>query len=371
MYFGKPQTKKPNSGTTNKGSTVQYGAKDTGTNPYNGPVKHKVKSGETLGDLEIIYNVSKEEIIKANSGKNGVWGKRDRSRNWLYTSDVLIIPQKEKSDALKKKYNYTWQNNLNATVDNQLLTEQNSHAYNELSFQPHAYGGAPWMSIEGHVFSESELEDIQVYIFFIDDFTSQTTKVAKDQIAEHGLNHVAISELASIEAFKGQWARMSGSPSLVIINSHGKNQSMTVGHGESFGQLTATGNGKTNINGTKVSNVQDLEQPKADLSQAGLFLNTCHSNDTNPDAHGGVGHEQGALKGTKQTIAQVFASQFDFSFVRATKDSVGYVNLHNSGHTPFIDNSWERGDPYPEDDKWDFISKRRDGSLQTLTEEIP
>ena len=371
MYFGKPQTKKPIPGTTNKGSTVQYGAKNAGTNPYKGPIKHQVKSGETLGGLAKEYNVSKEDIIKANSNKDGVWRKRDRSKNWLYTSDVLIIPQKEEPNEAKSDYNYSWQSNTNPTTGNDLFMEQSTYSYNKLSFQPNSYGGEPWMSIEGHVFSESELEDIQVYIFFIEDFASQTTKVAKDQIAERGLNHVAISELVSVEAFERQWARMGGSPSLVIINSHGKNQSMTVGHGKSFDQMTATGDGKTNINGTKVSDIQGLEQPKADLSQAGLFLNTCHSNDTNPDAHGGVGHRQGALKGAKQTIAQVFASQFDFSFVRATKESVGYINVHNSGYTPFIDDSWEKGDPYPEDDKWDFISKGRDGTLQTRTEEIP
>ena len=63
---------------------------------------HTVKKGETLSSLSKKYGVSQQAIIDANSGDNGQWSKKDRSQNWLYSGETLIIPNYNvKTDYMK------------------------------------------------------------------------------------------------------------------------------------------------------------------------------------------------------------------------------------------------------------------------------
>ncbi len=232
-------------------------------------------------------------------------------------------------------------------------------------FKPHRLSGSTWKSPIGNPIIGEKLEKVKVYVFFLNDFVSQTEKLVGDLMKKqmYSEGEIAISEITNVTDFKKAWSLMNGSPELVVINSHGKNQSLNAGH-ESKDQLTATGDGLTNISGTKVGNIQDLSSPKADFSQTNLQLNTCHANDTKPEEHDG----QGALKGTKHTLAQAFLAKFKFKSVRASKDSVGYIHSLNSGWYWGISDHWEVGDPYPEDSKWDHLSLKG-ASIETVTEE--
>mgnify|MGYP000182465996 CR=1 FL=1 len=367
MYFGKPQSNNENEGKTGSNLT---GVNTTDSNPYNIPVKHKVKSGENLSDLSKMYDVSESEIIAANSHEGGAWHKYDRSKKWLYVGEELVIPVSTPLEVEPNIYNKWLMEE--AQMAGGTVPSSNSNLYAN-SYVPgiDSYGTyipeISWKTVCQRKLSAEELKEVKVYIFYVEDFVSQTTKLMIDEAEKYGRDRVAIARLTDVYQFASDWRGMDGEPELVVINSHGKNQSMVMGEGDDMDQMTATGNGETNINGTPVKNVQSLPQPKADLSGTLLYLNTCHSNDTKPEAHG----KQGALKGSKQTIAQVFASHFDFKAVRGTKDSVGYIHELNSGWWLGIDDSWEVGDPYPEDGKWDYISKQKDGSLMTVTVEVP
>ncbi len=229
----------------------------------------------------------------------------------------------------------------------------------------HPLVGAYWKTPSGKYIESDKLKNVKVYVFFLWDFVSQTEKLIDDlkKSGKYNESEIAISEITNVTDFTNAWSLMNGSPELVVINSHGKNQSLNAGH-SNLDQLTATGDGLTNISGTKVGNIQDLSSPKADFSQTNLQLNTCHANDTDPEKHG----KQGALKGTKYTLAQAFLAKFKFKSVRASKDSVGYIHSLNSGWYWGISDHWEVGDPYPEDGKWDHLSLKG-ASIETVTEE--
>lgn len=110
--------------------------------------------------------------------------------------------------------------------------------------------------------------------------------------------------------------------------AHGKNQSINVTNidGDANNQLTSTGDGRTNKSNTHATNIQDLGVPEGNINNATLYLYTCHSADTRPDAHG----EQGALTGSKQTVSQSFSQNYDFRFVVSTTGSVNYYGINSS-----------------------------------------
>lgn len=56
------------------------------------PKTHEVQQGETLSALSNKYGVSQQAIIDANNSEGGQWSKKDRSKNWVYTGEKLIIP---------------------------------------------------------------------------------------------------------------------------------------------------------------------------------------------------------------------------------------------------------------------------------------
>ena len=101
---------------------------------------------------------------------------------------------------------------------------------------------------------------------------------------------------------------------LVIIMTHGKNQSIALGT-DPAEQITSTNTGKTNITNRDAVNVQDLPQPKVDMSEALLLMLSCHSADEEENAHGEGEHRQGPLMGSKENIAKAFSKSFNFKSV--------------------------------------------------------
>jgi len=203
-----------------------------------------------------------------------------------------------------------------------------------------------------------ENENKKVYIFYSDDFKSQAQVHRDNSIKSYGENSVAMTNLVTSNKFKEDWSMMKGDSIVEVnINAHGQNQSMTTRDGDPLQQVTSTGNGRTNgssNNGTgnPALNVQDLPNPEGNLNKAQLNLNTCHSNDTNPDAHDG----QNALKGSKLTLAQAFRNSFSFSVVRGTAGGVSYNNWFHFGK-PYLE-------PYPNNGKWDYLRPLIDSPIQ-------
>ncbi len=199
-----------------------------------------------------------------------------------------------------------------------------------------------WTNLSGRALSPEEVADAEVYIFHDDDFEEQAQIQYNDAERLYGAGSAALSNTGTTEGFTRAWENMSGEIRSVMIMTHGKNQSINVGNGEQF---TATGDGRTNISRSQAPNIQDLPQPQGDIADAELFLCTCHSADSNPDAH----DEQGALSGSGQTLAEAFSRTFSFRRVRGTEGSVNYNSFGTNGTLP------EHRDymrPYPEDGVW-------------------
>ncbi|VBB45384.1 hypothetical protein TRIP_D300213 [uncultured Paludibacter sp.] len=218
--------------------------------------------------------------------------------------------------------------------------------------------GKEWKDNNGNVIEDENLKNVQVYIFYSDDFSGQAMKQYDEAVEKYGAGSVALSNTGSTEGFSTDWGNMQGDVNSVMIMTHGKNQSIAVGK-EGKDQITATGDGATNIKGTEVPNVQDLPQPKANLSNATLYMYSCHSADNEPKAHGQGDHAQGELKGSKKPIAQVFSEIFNFQNVQGTKGSVNYTN-------PYIPLAWAPmtrnpygSKPYPENGRWVLYYKKR------------
>jgi len=345
------------------GASCDYGTVNSETNPYNEFIKHKVKYGETLEDLAKRYGISKEAIIKANNGKGGVWGKQDRSKNWLYTGETLEIPIKAKKDKGGQKQsfpNYEWPE-PELKTDSVLFTGDYVHGH---LYEHILEDRDVWQNMTGTAgYSTRALEEIEVYIFYVNDFSSQSLKLGWDAVDLFGADRVAITEMPSASRFAELWQQMRGDPKIVMINTHGKNQSITTGDGQGDQQLTATGNGLTNIKETKVMNIQDLPDSQANLMNTVLLLNSCHSTDTQREAHLEGDHHQGALSGSMQTAAEAFLRRFNFRTVRGTQEAVNYTHRYNSGWWWGIDDQWEVGDPYPDNNEWQFLSIGENGEL--------
>ena len=118
---------------------------------------------------------------------------------------------------------------------------------------------------------------------------------------------------------------MKGDIAEVLIMAHGKNLSINVSNGtDAKNQLTSTGDGKTNLSKTAALNIQDLPNMNdGDISNATLFLYTCHSADKELNPHDG----QGGLAGTKQTVSEAFSQTFNFESVIGTAGAVNYHSL--------------------------------------------
>jgi len=211
--------------------------------------------------------------------------------------------------------------------------------------------GMTWTDNEGNEIDSENLENVKVYIFYDDDFIDQVKVQYENAIEKYGEGSVALSNTGSTDGFSSDWGCMNGDISEVIIMTHGKNQSIKVGAGSNQ-QFTSTGDGKTNISGTEVPNIQDLPNPKADLTKASLFLYSCHSYDREPKSHGEGDHFQGNLSGNQKTVAEAFSLRFKFKYVKGTAGSVNYNSFFTNG-TPFYNENYMK--PYPQDGKWILI----------------
>ncbi|MES2141107.1 MAG: RHS repeat-associated core domain-containing protein, partial [Bacteroidota bacterium] len=225
--------------------------------------------------------------------------------------------------------------------------------------------GLEWKDSKGVTLTDAQLKKVRVYIFASSDFTDQAMVEYNNAVQKYGAGGVALSIPPNSKQFAEDWGNMAGEEiAQVTIDFHGKNQSIKT-DGD---QLTSTGDGKTNIKGTPAMNIQDLSTPKGDISNAELQLNTCHSTDMQEKAHGEGDHQQGDLKGTKQTVAQAFREKFDFKNVRGTAGATNYsggplANIMNA-FIGFLGIRTEMGSvettvaPVPENGKWDNLPKK-------------
>jgi RHS repeat-associated protein len=211
--------------------------------------------------------------------------------------------------------------------------------------------GRKWKDRDGNVIKNENLANVKVYIFHDNDFSEQALKQYDEAVEKYGAGSVALSNTGTTEGFSADWGNMQGTITDVNITMHGKNQSINLGDGVQF---TATGDGKTNIAGSKAPNVQDLPTPAGDISNATLHMNSCHSADNAPKAHGTGDHAQGDLKGSMKPIAQVFAEKFGFAAVQGTRGSVNYNSFSTNGTWPSNSNYMK---PYPENGTWIFYKR--------------
>ena len=218
--------------------------------------------------------------------------------------------------------------------------------------------GLEWTNANGKLLAPAELKKVKVYVMYDGkgEFSGQALGEAYRAVAEYkNLEAVAIARTTDTKDFSIRWGEIDGQPDRVVLNFHGKNQSLNT-NGATNSQFTATENGKTNKAGSDATNVSSLPTPKADISKCELQLNTCHSMDTEPKAHGEGDHAQGDLKGSGKTLGQDFRDSFDFKSVRGTKGAVNYNLAPNT--------------PYPEDKTWETL-KRPVDSPPTKTKPTP
>lgn len=114
----------------------------------------------------------------------------------------------------------------------------------------------------------------------------------------------------------------------VIINHHGSNQAIHLDW-QNKEYITSIGNGMTR-SGFSAMNVSDLGTPNGNISNATLFLNTCHSNSTGSwlgnirIGNHRIPGTSATLVGSKETIMQSFRNNFNFNSIRGTSAGVSY-----------------------------------------------
>lgn len=179
--------------------------------------------------------------------------------------------------------------------------------------------GETWTDADGN-----EIEDhskIRAYIFykpggsFSDGFAPQAMDLYEMYEKIYGEGTVALSAATTMSEFSQDWGDMAGlNIKEVVIMHHGRNQSINLNPDKKNAHyITSTGDGKTNISGTKAINVQDLPIPRGNISGATLRLNTCHSNDYT---------QVPIIRGS--TLLRAFRNSFDFNAVVGTRSGVNY-----------------------------------------------
>ncbi|WBZ96444.1 hypothetical protein PGH12_04675 [Chryseobacterium wangxinyae] len=185
-----------------------------------------------------------------------------------------------------------------------------------------------WRDKNGKELSSDQLKKVKVYIFYnpnvADGFGDQTMQQYDEYEKKFGKGSVALSDAMTEQDFAQDWGDMEGKPSEIVMNHHGSNQQLHLNIDPDNNQdtfdgeyIVSTNNGKTNLTGTQGKKISDLPDPKADISKATLFLNTCNSN--NPD-------DSPMTAGT--TLAKGFSRDTGVDKVRGTNKK---VNFNSSG----------------------------------------
>ena len=190
--------------------------------------------------------------------------------------------------------------------------------------------GETWVDADGNEITDHS--KIKVYIFYDPkSFDKQSRKMYKAAEKKYGVGSVALSDATTENEFAKDWGDMAGSNiQEVDLNYHGNNQTLMLNSAANQ-YITATGNGETNISGTKAKNVGDLPTPKGNISNAQLNINSCKSNSKT----------QYELKGSGLTLMQAFASAFKFKSVRGTSAGVSYNRFSGQPEPQHYYEHWE------------------------------
>ena len=190
--------------------------------------------------------------------------------------------------------------------------------------------GEEWEDIEGNKISDHS--KIRVYIFYDPaSFSKQSKAMYNDAESVYGKGSVALSNVVTTAEFAKDWENMrSNNICEVNLNYHGSNQALHLNvdeqHPDKSQYITATGNGRTNVNYSAALNVQDLPNPQGNISHAQLNINSCKSNSK-------VQHE---LKGNKKTLMRTFADEFNFQAVRGSSVGVSYSRYSLEPHPKYF-----------------------------------
>jgi RHS repeat-associated protein len=202
--------------------------------------------------------------------------------------------------------------------------------------------GLEWKDNKGNVISGAALKKVKIYILYNGmasapagqegGFYDQTMKQYAAYEAQYGKGSVVISDAVTETQFAKDWGNMDGNPLKVVINHHGSNQALHLNHAKDE-YITSTGDGTTNILHNPGTEVTQLPQPKANLSEAVLEVNSCHSNEKD---------EYFLPKTVSQkTLAKSFADGFQFKFVRATSGSVNFSDDGSATTEWYKGSVWE------------------------------
>ena len=214
---------------------------------------------------------------------------------------------------------------------------------NPIAFvDPH---GEEWADINGHLIENHK--NIQAYFFYNpNDFTSQTYAMAMQYEMKHGEGTVALSSAMTEDEFAEDWKAMGGENiQQVNINHHGSNQAIHLDY-QKEEYITSTGTSFTQ-SGISAKNVSDLSTPSGNISNAILYLNTCHSNSVGSWLgtvsmkifNQRIPGTSAKLVGSKETLMQSFMKNFNFLSIRGTSAGVSY-NQFSQPEPQFLFQSW-------------------------------
>nr|WP_315088915.1 RHS repeat-associated core domain-containing protein [uncultured Chryseobacterium sp.] len=201
-----------------------------------------------------------------------------------------------------------------------------------------------WRDKNGKELSSDQLKNVKVYIFYNPDksgedggFSEQTMQQYAEYEKKYGKGSVALSDAMTEKDFAQDWGDMEGKPSEIVLNHHGTNQALHLNIDPDNNSKTkdgeyivSTDSGKTSGSKTQGTKIADLPDPKANISEATLLLNTCNSN--NPNA-------TPMTAGT--TLAKGFSKDTSIGQVRGTNKK---VNFNGSGQaTPqwYYGGTWQ------------------------------
>ena len=201
--------------------------------------------------------------------------------------------------------------------------------------------GEEWQDAEGNTIINHS--NIKAYIFYNPkDFESQTMKMYFDLESKYGKGSVALSNVLTTKEFQWDWQNMS-SPDIkeVDINHHGNNQTIILnGDKQNPQYITSTGTGFSNKSHSPALDIRNLGQPKGNVYNARLNLNTCHSHNRSLLSWIPFGFAGQPLQGLKQTLLEGFVNHSSFGSYRGTWAGVSYNRITKKPEPQFFFQSW-------------------------------